>query len=517
MSTFEIRRWHTLAIVDGILLFGLLALTARPATDPDLWWHLRTGQWMVENRQIPHSDPFSFTRSGAPWTAHEWLSELLLFGIWRSTGWAGLIIFSSIVTTAGFMLLFWRCAAPPHWAAAATVLGALASAPTWGVRPQMFTFVLASLWLWLLERGEEAPWLLAWLLPVFLLWLNLHAGFALGPALLIAYLLGLVWETAAGETEWRLVRPHAFKLLLTLGICLVLVPLNPNGGELYKYPLDILRSGEMRAFISEWHSPDFHQPGYLPLLLLILGVLVAFAVRPIHPRRSALIALLGTFLAALDAVRHIPIFVLLAVPVIATGFQSRPLRITFETPKPNRIKLAAIGLVMALMALFAGIEWAKLIHAQSSIEVRMYPVKAVDRLASLRDRERVFAHYDWGGYLIWKLYPSSKVFVDGRADLYGADLLRQFRAVIELRPGWRQILDSWDIKTVLVPSSSAAAEGLTLDPAWRLQYGDSGASLFVRATNTSRTPEMQTVSHPRLPFGPQNLLPKMKKSLADPT
>ena len=502
----------------AILLLGLLALTARPANDPDLWWHLRTGQWMVENRQIPHADPFSFTRNGAPWVAHEWLSELLLFGIWRFTGWAGLIIFSSIVTTAGFMLLFWRCAAPAHWAAAATVLGALASAPTWGVRPQLFTFALASLWLLLLERSEEHPWLLAWLPALFLLWLNLHAGFALGPALLIAYLGGMIWETLTGTAEWRTVRPHAFSLLLTLGICFALVPLNPNGSQLYRYPLDILRSGEMRAFITEWHSPDFHQRGYLPLLLLVLGLLIAFAWGPIRLRGRTLAPLLGTFLAALDAVRHIPIFVLLAVPVIAAVFQTRRSRTTLQTrPTPGRIKFAATGLIIILMALFAGIEWTKLIHDQSSNEARMYPVKAVDHLASLPQRERVFAHYDWGGYFIWRLYPSSKLFVDGRADLYGADLLRQFRAVIELRPGWRQILDSWDVKAVLVPSSSAASEGLTLDPAWHLQYRDSDASLFVRATNTSRTPEMRTASHPKLPFGPQNVPPKVKKSLPDLT
>ena len=489
-----------------ILAAGLLAITARPAADPDLWWHLRTGQWMVENRQIPRADPFSFTRNGAPWVAHEWLSELLLFGIWRLAGWAGLIIFSSVVTTTGFVLLFWRCKAPPHWAAAATVLGALASAPTWGVRPQMFTFALASLWLLLLERSEEHPWFMGWLPAVFLLWLNLHAGFALGPALLIAYLIGLLWGALAGETEWRLVRAHAFMLLFTFGLCLALVPLNPRGNELYRYPLGVLRSAEMRAFISEWQSPDFHQRGYLPLLLLVLGLLIAFALRPIRPRTRTLVPLLGVFLAALDATRHIPIFALVAVPLIATALQfSRP-RIALPTrPKQNRIKFAAIGLVMTMMAIFAVIEWAKLIHDQSSNEARMYPVKAVDHLASLPDRERVFAHYDWGGYLIWKLYPSSKVFVDGRADLYGADLLRQFRAVSELRPGWQQILDSWDIKLVLFPSSSAAVQALALNPSWRLQYRDEEASLFVRGTSTSRTPEMQFVSQSTSPFGLHNL------------
>jgi hypothetical protein len=121
----------------GILLFGLLAMTARNAVDPDLWWHLRTGQWIVETGHVPHSDPFSFTRAGRAWVAHEWLSEAVFYELWKHGGAAALIVFSAIVTTAGFMLLYLRCllnGVKPHWAAAATVLGALAAAPSWGAR-----------------------------------------------------------------------------------------------------------------------------------------------------------------------------------------------------------------------------------------------------------------------------------------------------------------------------------------------------------------------------------------------
>src|SRR5216684_5051850 len=202
----------------AILLFGLLGMTARPATDPDLWWHLRTGQWIAETSHVPHSDPFSFTRAGHAWVSHEWLSEVVFYELWKHAGAAALIVFSAIITTAGFMLLYLRClffGAEKHWAAAATALGALASAPSWGVRPQMFTFTLASLLLWLLESAnkleagnqnnnkEARPRLLLWIPPLFLLWLNLHAGFALGLALLLAYGIGLLLETAVGSTSWR--------------------------------------------------------------------------------------------------------------------------------------------------------------------------------------------------------------------------------------------------------------------------------------------------------------------------
>src|SRR5579864_272714 len=102
----------------GILLFGLLAMTARNAVDPDLWWHLRTGQWIVETGHIPHADPFSFTRAGQAWVSHEWLSEVVFYELWKHAGAAALIVFSAVVTAAGFMLLYWRCLlgrVDKHW------------------------------------------------------------------------------------------------------------------------------------------------------------------------------------------------------------------------------------------------------------------------------------------------------------------------------------------------------------------------------------------------------------------
>src|SRR6202790_2840688 len=308
----------------AILLFGLLAMTARPATDPDLWWHLRTGQWIVETGHVPHSDPFSFTRAGHAWVSQEWVSEVAFYELWKHAGVAALIVSSAIITTAGFLLLYLRClfyGAEKHWAAAATAFGALASAPSWGVRPQMFTFTLASLLLWLLESGHEKDRLklLLWIPPLFLLWLNLHAGFALGLALLFAYGAGLIVETGVGNTPWKNARPIVLPILLLLLACLALVPLNPSGAQLYRYPFDTLRSSAMRSFIVEWFSPDFHEWLYRPFLLVWLLLLTALASRRSRPTGRVIAPLLLTSFAALDAVRHIPIFILVAIPVIAAA------------------------------------------------------------------------------------------------------------------------------------------------------------------------------------------------------
>ena len=479
----------------AILFFGLLAMTARNAVDPDLWWHLRTGQWIVETGHVPHSDPFSFTRAGHAWVSHEWLSEVLFYELWKHAGAAALIVFSAIITTAGFMLLYLRCPGKAHWAAAATVVGALASAPSWGVRPQMFTFTLASLLLWLLEAGtklnggtkKNRPHLLLWIPLLFLLWLNLHAGFALGPALLFAYGVGLIMETAVGDTPWQEARPILLRVLLVLLACLALVPLNPSGAQLYRYPFDTLRSPAMRSLIVEWFSPDFHEWLYRPFLLVWLLLLAALASARSRPKGRVIVPLLLTSFAALDAVRHIPIFVLLAIPVIAAALPAASASPTVaqQHPTSSRIRPLFNGAVLTLMVVLALVKWVNLARNQDAREAEQFPEKAVAFLRGSDQPRKIFVYYDWGGYAIWKLYPEYRVFVDGRADLYGAelqseDLLRQFQTAVQLRTGWQDVLDSWKVEAALLPPSCALAQALLLDPNWQAAFRDSKAILLVR-------------------------------------
>lgn len=482
MARLEIRRWNRLTVYEGILLFGLLAMTARSATDPDLWWHLRTGQWIVESGHVPRTDPFSFTRAGHAWVSHEWLSEVVFYELWKHGGAAALIAFSAVVTTAGFMLLYLRCPGKGHWAAAATAFGAVAAAPSWGVRPQMFTFTAASLLLWLVEAGEIQPKLLLWIPPLFLLWLNLHAGFALGPALLLAYVVGLIIEIMVGSTPWKAARPLVVRMLLLIAVCLALVPLNPSGAELYRYPFDTLRSAGMRSFIVEWFSPNFHESLYQPFLLAWLLLLAALGSCRSRPSGRVIVPLVLTSFAALDAVRHIPIFVLVAMPVMAAALPAAPTALLVSESRAGLARLRPLfnGAVVILMAAFALAKWSGLAHNQGAREAEQFPKNAVGFLHKSREPGRILVYYDWGGYAIWSLYPDYRVFLDGRADLYGDGLLHQFKTVLQLHSGWRDVLDHWDVETLLVPPSCALAQALLLDGNWKTVYRDPGAIVLVK-------------------------------------
>ena len=257
-----------------ILALGLFAMSARSVTDPDAWWHLRTGELIIQTHSMPRADPYSFTRFGQPWVNHEWLSDVMIFTLYRWAGWGGLIVAFASIIGATLLLVFLRCPGHPFVAALITVLGAVASAATWGVRPQMLSLLLASVLLLILHGFDEHPNRVWWAIPLIMLWVNLHAGYAMGIALLALFLAGGALDVVFGFERWPRTAPQLRRLALVLAACLAVVPLNPNGVRMYWYPLQTLHSASMQNYIDEWFSPNFHELKYLPLLLMILAILV---------------------------------------------------------------------------------------------------------------------------------------------------------------------------------------------------------------------------------------------------
>src|SRR5208283_1968808 len=495
VSCHESSRYDGLlvkSLLDGkgvflcVLLIGFLAMAARNAVDPDLWWHLKTGQYIAEHKGVPHVDPFSYTRSGAPWVAHEWLTELLLYQLERISGFAGLIVLFASIISAAFVLLYLRCGTNPSVAGVATLVAAWATASLWGVRPQMLSLLLTSLWLLLLEESERRPRLLWWTIPLTLLWVNLHAGFAVGLALSALFLAGECFEAVWLQLSRGLPQPNSSQLrhaAFILVLDLLMVPLNPNGLRLFSYPIETLRSAAMQGYIVEWASPNFHHAEYLPFLLLVLGTFAVLSLRWVRVRPRDLLLLLTGLYAGLVSIRMLPLFALIAAPVLSKGLgqwrlRSRPdlvMRIRQSLPSSHFLINAVIVLGMAG---FAAVHLAQVIQRQPEAEARQFPERAVAYLRDHPASGAIFNDYDWGGYLIWKLYPSTQVFIDGRADLYGEEFLDQYADTYQLKGDWRHPLERWHIHTVLVPCDSALAVGLGNVPNWSVAYQDSQAVIL---------------------------------------
>lgn len=480
-----------------ILFIGLFAMAARNSTDPDLWWHLATGRYIVQHQAIPRSDPFSYTRAGSPWIAHEWLTDFLLYELHGDAGWAGLIVVFAAIITAALFLLYLRCGPNVYVAGVATLCAALATRPVWGIRPQGLSFFLTSLWLLLLERSDRNPGVLWWTIPLTVLWINLHAGFALG---LIVYALFLVGDWI--ENQWvRRKRPPSCEqsssrfssrtAWLILVLDLLVVPLNPNGLKLFWYPIQTLRSSAMQTYIAEWASPNFHRPEYWPFLVILLTLFAVLSRQHMSIRFRDLLLLIVSLFAALRSIRLIPFFVLIAIPLIAEQVAkwlgARPVT---EEPRRDlpalRRHILNTSFIIG-MALFAAFHAAQITRQQPLIEARTFPAAAAAFLQTNPPALPLFNSYDWGGYLIWKLYPSIRVFIDGRADIYGDQFMRSFADTYGFRDDWQQTFDRWHIQTVLVPADSTLAMGLQHAPGWTVAFEDRQTVIFTRCPSPGAT------------------------------
>src|SRR4030095_9251321 len=402
---------------------SLLSLAVRQSIniDPDFWWHLKTGQYIVQTGIIPHLDQFSFTKAGSEWISHEWLSEVVMYITFRMGGWVGLFLLFGTVITAALGLCYWRSEGKPFVAGLTTFIAALASAPLFGLRPQMFTLLLASVFIAILDRHlNENNRRLLWLLPIVtLVWVNLHAGFALGPALLVLFM-----TMAAVDGNLNQIKP----LLMTTAGCLAVIALNPHGLRMFSYPFETLSSPAMQSLIQEWLSPDFHQFRFLPLAVLMLATVAAVALSPQRIKRSELLGLLVLNFAALRSGRHIPLFAIFAAPILAKyvmRWSASQARVKIAL-RSQRVTGAKVIINLALLCLPAVVVVRQVVDFkdhQSIYESKRYPVAAVNVIKNEQLKGPMFNDYNWGGYLFWSLYPERQVFIDGRADVYSDSFL----------------------------------------------------------------------------------------------
>jgi hypothetical protein len=485
----------TRRMVGFCCLAFVFVITLSYLTDPDFWWHLQTGQYIVANRAIPRADIFSHTFAGKLWVTHEWLTEVIIYAVFRVAGLGGLTLFFSLIITVALWLVYRRCArhAPhPFVAGAATILAALAVAPFRGVRPQMLALLLTSLWVALLENylreaNRRALW---WLPPLMLLWANLHGSFALGLALIAIYGAGAAldgWHAGDSRREvWRKLRP----LALAGVVCAALVAVNPSGLKLYAYPLETLRSPAMQKFIEEWFSPNFHLGHAQPFAALLLLLLAFLALSPQRPRLSEILLLAVAVYAALRSWRNVSLLAVVAAPLLAEHawhwltaqswgrWLAKP-----EPPAAGRevkIKILLNVLLLVAQGGALAVRFVHVLRGQAAAEAQTFPVAALAAMQQHNLPGPLFNEYGWGGYIIWRYYPQRPVYIDGRADVYGDEFLREYVKTANGVKGWRDPLERYGVNTILIKPDGPLASLLRQDKDWRLVYEDQGAALFTR-------------------------------------
>ena len=472
-----------------VLFLSLFLLTLRPIADPDFWWHLRTGQFIMQTHTIPHSDLFSYTKAGAPWITHEWLSELFIYALFRAGSYGLLIFVFSLIISGAFLFTYLRSAdyTRPYMAGFALLLGAISSAPTWGARPQMISLLLASLFLFLLDRYSRGG-KLEFLIPlplIMLLWVNLHAGYFLGLGLIGIFIAGgLIEMLLAGFSKGTHVEhvptlKDIISLCVTLCLCILFSLANPNGMNIIIYPFQTLTSPSMQQFIQEWFSPDFHQLMWQPLAWLILALIVAGMIskKSISPANILLVTVFGY--AALISMRNIPFFALAAIPVLSEQVGSL-IKIRASDHVSGRLFRLAIPVLLGCILLITSLRFIQVVRQQPETEAENFPKTAVDWLLAHAPTGNLFNSYTWGGYLIWRTYPEYRVYIDGRADVYGDAFIFDYLNIYNADPGWEGKLNKQAVRTILVGSDAPLANILRQSPAWQIAFEDKRSAIFVR-------------------------------------
>jgi hypothetical protein len=467
-----------------ILFLGLFLMTIGPIIDPDFWWHLRTGQLIAQTHAIPSADPFSFTYNGQPWVTQEWLSELIIYWLYQLGGFGLLIFASTLVITGAFLLAYFRSPkdSRPYIAGFTLLLGAITTIPTWGVRPQMISLLLFSLFLFLLDR-YRIKGNVKYIIPlplIMLIWVNLHAAFILGLVLLAIFIAGGFIEQVYAEIRKTnsLDTPTLksnLNLVAILGLSFLATLINPNGLRALLYPLGSLTTGQQ--YIVEFLSPDFNLLEWQPLAIFLLAIIGAgmLSKKAISPTKIILTLFFGY--AALRTMRHIPLFSIAAIPILAEQIDSL-WRIRSELKISSRLLNLMISLFLIASVLIAGLRFVQVVRGQSKAEALSFPKNAVDWIKENQPKGNLFNSYYWGGYIIWRLYPQYPVYIDGRAGDWGNKYIIAYNSIYRAQSGWEQALDIQGVRLVLIEPASGLATALRQSPLWSILYEDQISVIF---------------------------------------
>lgn len=448
----------------------LLAVGERLLNDPDTFWHIAAGRWIWAHQAVPVVDPFSHTMAGAPWLAHEWLAELILARCYDAFGWVGIVALTALAASGALALLMATLLrfVAPKLALMAVAMGFFLMAAHLVARPHVLAMPLMVAWVAALivaRADRRAPRLTV--LPVMVLWANLHGGFIIGLALACVFAVEAV--LAGSEAVSRKIALRQWGLFVAGALVASLA--TPQGIEGWLFPFRLIGLGSSLAFVGEWHSPDFTRFQPVELWLLGLAVLLAVARPNVPPLRLGLLGLL--IYLALTHLRNGELLGLLAPLILAAPLGGSAGRMS--SPIPSRAPVIVVAGAAALMVAATALVSARgFAHDNAKIA----PVAALATAERARLAGPVLNDYDFGGYLIFAGIPP---FVDGRIDLYGDAFMRDYAAALAATgDALPRLLDRYHVTWTLLMPGSPAIAALDRLPGWERVYTDRNAVIHRR-------------------------------------
>ena len=458
--------WNTIVLAVFVLIIPfVLGSSATIFEDGDVSWHIAAGQWMIAHGQVPTTDPFSFSALGQKWVAHEWLGEVVMGAAYNLAGFTGLALLvvvslSLLMLVLGLELSRWL---RPGETAAILIAVTVVLIPFLLARPMVLAWPVLAFWSVALmrarERAQPPP---LWLAPIMLLWVNMHASFALGLLLIGPFALEALVEEA--DKKRVIVGWGGFGVA-----CLFAALINPNTVTALLVPIVAFTSSNI-TLIAEFKPTDMSfTPWFEYSLLFLLALCLLRGVR-VPPVRLIVILLLLHL--AFQHMRHQALFIIVAALLLA-----RPLGQgkSVASPDPSRQpRSAAVGALAFL--LLAAIRLATPLPTPNS---QRNPTAAIAAVPPELRGQRVLNSYSFGGALILH---GIRNYIDGRTDLYGEPFVLDYQAMLEGNGRkYAEALRHWNFRWALISTKDRnLLRLLDSDPGWKRIRADRYAVTFVR-------------------------------------
>jgi hypothetical protein len=474
------------AIFWGIIASGPKILNF----DGDLPRHLLNGSLILQTGHVSTTDIFSFRTVGFPSIPHEWLSQVFFALFYKWLGLNGVVLLTGIIIISVWMVTFRESMNRSNSLFVSlimTVLAVTTSQIHVLPRPHVFTYLLAAIWISILEQVDEERLYARWALPLLmLLWVNLHGMFVLGIGIWGIYLVGDFLEQ---QSKAWLSTKKARTLLIAGGLSLLATFFSPSGLHIWGAVAALGSNSYITSKIPEYQSANFHMPETWPYIIILLLTIMGLA----RTKATWIHSLLVTAFAGLSiyTARMIPLFAIVATPIAAKAIadlvhleypQSRFLRIEENISKTNSTSNGFVWIIAVILLAGVLLQSGQTVDPASRgniFDKKFFPIEAVTWLEEHPQQGHMFNEFDWGGYLLLKLWPSQQIFMDGHTHIYGEVLTKEYERVIALAPGWEDILAKYDVTWAILRKNAPLIEALSIS-GWNIAYQDNTAIILTR-------------------------------------
>jgi len=499
-------------IIFALFLLLLVIFSLNAADDYDIWWHLKTGEYIVKTHSLLSKDIFSYA-SSSHWIAYSWLAEILYYLGVSTFGFNFLVVVRLILYLATFgtgAFVLFRLGNDYISTIVVSSLLAFLAAFYWTDRPYLFSaFFLMVIFLILLSWEKTYSGLIWMLPPIMLIWVNMHINFAFGLALIIFFalydLLRMKFRYRnSGTGADNRVFIKSLPLYLSSAVSIALTFVNPYKWDIYSEVFKMANMPVSYILVPEFASPDFHALyGRIFLIAIILSCII-LAASPQKPDLRSILIYLIILGLSLYSTRNTIFLTVLWLPIVSYSASALMMKInksiiyrgrvknkipsttnTFSPRKRVVIYCFAWLMVAAFIVISVVYQIRKIGLSSGYANDKIFPVHAVEYLEAHDEiKGRMFNDHSWGGYIIFKTYPERKVFIDNRNQLYEKDIFKKYARAVFLPKDWEKLDKEFDFDYALVRNEYPIGEFLKLYPDWKIVYRDELASIFVKQKNS---------------------------------